>query len=173
MNGNERAILTSGTTDRSMPEEVEFAGAGPAGLTLACMLSGYGIRTSVLDGAAGPAPHSRAAVVHARTLEPLGVVGEKLGGGVMVPHFGVRDRLLLDVDFGGWPTAHPYTLIPIAGRTDRLPRRSVRGGSRERAAQPAGRSPTRQRPRTRRSRVHAGDVSVWPRCDDCSLTNAQ
>ena len=127
MNGNEHATRTSGTTDRSLTEEVEVAvvGAGPTGLTLAVMLSGYGIRTAVLDGAAGPARHSRAAVVHARTLEtlePLGVVGEMLGGGVVVPHFGVRDRdrLLLGVDFDGLPTTHPYTLMLPQDRTERI-----------------------------------------------------
>src|SRR5919112_1051487 len=118
MNGNEHAIRTSGTIDRSLTEEVEVAvvGAGPTGLTLAGMLSGYGIQTAVLDGTAGPGRHSRAAVVHARTLEtlePLDVVGEMLSGGVVVPRFGVRDRdsLLLRVGFGGSPTAHPYTLM--------------------------------------------------------------
>jgi 2-polyprenyl-6-methoxyphenol hydroxylase-like FAD-dependent oxidoreductase len=127
MNPNEHATRTSDTTDRSLPEEVEVAivGAGPAGLTLAAMLSGYGIRTVVLDGAQGPASHSRAAVVHARTLEtlePLGVVSEMLGGGVVVPHFGVRDRdrLLLGVDFDGLPTAHPYTLMLPQDRTERI-----------------------------------------------------
>src|SRR5215210_6196104 len=127
MNGNEHATQTSGTTDRSLTEEVEVAvvGAGPTGLTLAVMLSGYGIQTAVLDGAAGPARHSRAAVVHARTLEilePLGTVGEMLGGGVVVPHFGVRDRdrLLLGVDFDGLPTAHPYTLMLPQDRTERI-----------------------------------------------------
>src|SRR3569832_1998111 len=106
MNGNEHATRTSDTTDRSLIEEVAIVGAGPTGLTLASMLSGYGIRTIVLDAAAGPARHSRAAVVHARTLEtlePLGVVGEMLGRGVVVPRFGVRDRdrLLLGVQFDG------------------------------------------------------------------------
>jgi 2-polyprenyl-6-methoxyphenol hydroxylase-like FAD-dependent oxidoreductase len=127
MNGNEHATRTSGTTDRSPTEEVEVAvvGAGPTGLTLAVMLSGYGIQTAVLDGAAGPARHSRAAVVHARTLEtlePLGVVGEMRGGGVVVPHFGVRDRdrLLLRVDFDGLPTTHPYTLMLPQDRTERI-----------------------------------------------------
>jgi 2-polyprenyl-6-methoxyphenol hydroxylase-like FAD-dependent oxidoreductase len=89
MNGDERATRTSDTTVRSLTEEVEVAivGAGPAGLTLAGMLSGYGIQTAVFDGDAGPALHSQAAVVHARTLEslePLGVVGEMLGGGVVI-----------------------------------------------------------------------------------------
>jgi 2-polyprenyl-6-methoxyphenol hydroxylase-like FAD-dependent oxidoreductase len=127
MNGDEYAIRTSDTTVRSLPEEVEVAivGAGPTGLTMAGMLSGYGIRTGLLDGAAGPARHSRAAVVHARTLEtlePLGVVDEMLGGGVVVPHFGVRDRdrLLLGVDFDGLPTTHPYTLMLPQDRTERI-----------------------------------------------------
>ena len=127
MNGNEHATRTNGTNDRPLPDEVEVAvvGAGPAGLTLAGMLSGYGIRTAVLDGAAGPACHSRVAVVHARTLEtlePLGVVGEMLGGGLVVPHFGVRDRdrLLLGVDFDGLPTTRPYTLMLPQDRTERI-----------------------------------------------------
>src|SRR5215207_6455900 len=140
MNGNEHATRTGGTTDRSLAEEVEVAvvGAGPTGLTLAVMLSGYGIRTAVLDAAAGPACHSRAAVVHARTLEtlePLGFVGEMLGGGVVVPHFGVRDRdrLLLGVDFDRLPTTHPYTLMLPQDRTERIlqgaPLTSRAGGS--------------------------------------------
>src|SRR5919112_2488933 len=127
MNPNEHAIETGGTTDRCLAEDVEVAvvGAGPAGLTLAGMLSGYGIRTAVLDGPGAPARHSRAAVVHARTLEtlePLGVVGKMLGGGVGVPHFGVRDRdrLLLGVDFDGLPTTHPYTLMLPQDRTERI-----------------------------------------------------
>ena len=127
MNPNEQATRTSDTTVRSLTEEVEVAivGAGPTGLTLAGMLSGYGIRTAVLDGAAGPAPHSRAAVVHARTLEslePLDVVDEMLGGGVVVPRFGVRDgdRLPPRVDFHGLPTAHPYTPMLPHDRTQRI-----------------------------------------------------
>lgn len=46
MNGNEHTTRTSGTTGRSLPEEVEVAvvGAGPTGLTLAGILSGYGIK---------------------------------------------------------------------------------------------------------------------------------
>src|SRR5919112_1529247 len=121
------ATRPSGTADRSMPDEVEVAvvGAGPTGLTLAGMLSGYGIQTAVLDGAAGPARHSRAAVLHARTLEtlePLDVVGEMLGGGVVVPRFGVRDRdsLLLGVHFDGLPTNYPYTLMLPQDRTERI-----------------------------------------------------
>jgi 2-polyprenyl-6-methoxyphenol hydroxylase-like FAD-dependent oxidoreductase len=120
-----------------MPNEVEVAvvGAGPVGLTMATILAAYGIRTVVLDRAAGPASHSRAAVVHARTLEtlgPLGIVDEALRRGVVVPHFGVRDRdkRLLAVDFGALPTAHPYTLMLPQDETERLLRGALgrRGG---------------------------------------------
>jgi thioredoxin reductase len=73
MNDREHATHAADSISRSMPDEVEVAvvGAGPVGLTMATMLAAYGIRTVVLDRAAGPAAHSRAAVVQARTLETL------------------------------------------------------------------------------------------------------
>ena len=127
MNGNEPAIRTAGPKARSVPDEVEVAvvGAGPVGLTIATLLVAYGIRIVVFDRSPGPARYSRAAVVHARTLEilkPLGVVDEMLSKGVVVPHFGVRDRdrRLLAVDFDGLPTAYPYTLMLPQDETEHL-----------------------------------------------------
>src|SRR5215217_8072788 len=132
MNRNENAHLVAPSVG-AIPDEVEVAvvGAGPVGLTAATMLAGYGVRVAVLDGAAGPAPHSRAAVVHARTLEtlaPLGVVDEMVRGGVVVTHFGVRhrDRRLLDVPFGDLLTAHPYSLMLPQDETERLLREALR-----------------------------------------------
>ena len=117
-NGSHRAAAKQDVRARLVPDEVEVAvvGAGPTGLTAAALLAGYGVQVVVLDGAPGPSEHSRAAVVHARTLEtlePLGIVAEALREGVVVPHFGVRegDRRLLAVDFDGLPTPHPYTLM--------------------------------------------------------------
>ena len=132
-NGKYRSMPAEGPDASQVPDEVEVAvvGAGPAGLTAAAMLAGYGVRVAVLDGASGPAEHSRAAVVHARTLEalgPLGVVDEALREGVIVPHFGVRDRdrRLLAVDFDGLPTPHPYTLMLPQDDTEGLLRRALR-----------------------------------------------
>ena len=133
MNDDEHATNTAYPSASHVPEEVEVAvvGAGPTGLTMATMLSAYGVHTVVLDRATGPAGHSRAAVIHARTLEtlePLGVVDELVNEGVIVPHFGVRDRdrRLLAVDFEGLPTTHPYTLMLPQNETERILRKALR-----------------------------------------------
>jgi len=134
MNGNERIAgaevgsLRAGSYENEA--EVAVVGAGPAGLTTAAMLALYGIRAVVLDRAAGPARHSRAAVVHAGTLEalePLGVADEMVDAGVVVPHFGVRDRdrSLLSVPFGGLPTAYPYTLMLPQDESEALLRQAL------------------------------------------------
>jgi len=135
MSGNEGIGRTEVTPPRAEPceDEVEVAvvGAGPTGLATATVLSGYGIRTVVLDRAAGPAPNSRAAVIHARTLEalePLGVVDEMLRAGVVVPHFGVRDRdrRLLAVPFDALPTSYPFTLMLPQDESESLLRQALR-----------------------------------------------
>lgn len=125
-------LWASSNSGRPFPEEVEVAvvGAGPTGLMLAALLCAYGIRTAVLDRATGPAGQSRAAVIQARTLEtlePLGVASEILGRGVVVPHFGIRDRdrRLLAVDFGLLPTAHPYTVMLQQEQTESVLRKAL------------------------------------------------
>ncbi|MCX4767895.1 FAD-dependent monooxygenase [Streptomyces sp. NBC_01275] len=96
--------------------EVAIVGAGPAGLALAVTLAASGIDFVVLDKLAEGANTSRAAVVHARTLEVLDELGaseELIARGIQVTRFAVRDgsRRLLTVPFGQLPTAHPYTLM--------------------------------------------------------------
>jgi 2-polyprenyl-6-methoxyphenol hydroxylase-like FAD-dependent oxidoreductase len=62
------------------------------------------------------------------TLAPLGVVDEMAQGGVVVPHFGVRDRdrRLLAVPFGDLSTAHPYSLMLPQDETEHLLRGALR-----------------------------------------------
>jgi 2-polyprenyl-6-methoxyphenol hydroxylase-like FAD-dependent oxidoreductase len=63
-------------TSTAAQTDVLIVGAGPTGLTLATALAAQGVATVVVDRQAEGANTSRAAVVHARTLEvlePLGV----------------------------------------------------------------------------------------------------
>ena len=74
----------------------------------------------VVDKAAEVATTSRAAVIHARTLEALrgiDVSDELVRRGLIVPRFTVRDRdrALMTIDFDGLPTAHAYTADASAG----------------------------------------------------------
>ncbi len=105
--------------------DVMIVGAGPAGLTLACALAANGIDFVLIDTAEAGGNTSRAAVIHARTLEVLdeiGVTAELCRRGVVVPRFTVRDRdrVLLDVPFGGLPTKYPYTLMVPQNITEQV-----------------------------------------------------
>jgi len=105
--------------------EVVVVGAGPTGLTLGCALRQAGIDVLVVDGAAEGANSSRAAVVHARTLEvleQLDVTPRLLAEGCVVPVFTVRTgrRVLARIDFGGLPTPYPFTLMLPQSRTEAL-----------------------------------------------------
>ena len=96
--------------------EVLIVGAGPTGLALGCVLAKAGIQFLIVDRLAEGANTSRAAVVHARTLEvleTLGVTDQLIARGVVVPEFTVRDRdrVLARIDFGRLPTPYPFTLM--------------------------------------------------------------
>ena len=125
--------------------DIAIAGAGPTGLTLAAALTAKGVAVELLDQQAEGANTSRAAVVHARTLEVLeeiGVTGELVDSGVVVPTFTVRDRdrTLLTVRFGELPTRYPYTLMVPQSTTERilLDRLHALGGSVRRPSEVTG-----------------------------------
>ncbi len=97
-------------------KDVLIVGAGPTGLTLATALATRGIQATVVDRQAAGANTSRAAVVHARTLEVLesiGVADRMVTLGVQAPRFTIRDRdrVLVAVRFDNLPTRYPYTLM--------------------------------------------------------------
>jgi 2-polyprenyl-6-methoxyphenol hydroxylase-like FAD-dependent oxidoreductase len=104
---------------------VAIVGAGPTGLALALTLATEGVDFVLLDRLAEGANTSRAAVVHARTLEvldELGAAAPLVEKGLKIEEFAVRDgaRKLLTVPFGALPTAYPYTLMLEQYKTEAL-----------------------------------------------------
>ena len=96
--------------------DVLIVGAGPVGLTLAAALAAAGTRSTVIDRLAEGSNTSRAAVVHARTLEalePIGVASRLVARGLQAQRFTIRDRdrVLVPIAFDTLPTPYPYTLM--------------------------------------------------------------
>jgi 2-polyprenyl-6-methoxyphenol hydroxylase-like FAD-dependent oxidoreductase len=96
--------------------EVLVVGAGPVGLAVAASLAGNGHDVTVVDRQPTGANTSRAAVVHARTLEMLeriGVAKRLAGLGIHASQFSIRDgdRELVPVRFDRLATEYPYTLM--------------------------------------------------------------
>jgi 2-polyprenyl-6-methoxyphenol hydroxylase-like FAD-dependent oxidoreductase len=96
--------------------DVVIVGAGPVGLALAGVLAKMRILFLIVDDLEEGSNTSRAAVVHARTLEvleELEVTDRLRAEGLVVPVFIVRDRdrVLATVHFEGLPTRYPFTLM--------------------------------------------------------------
>jgi 2-polyprenyl-6-methoxyphenol hydroxylase-like FAD-dependent oxidoreductase len=105
--------------------DVLIVGAGPAGLTLATALHIRGLKSLIVDKAPEGAGTSRAAVIHARTLEvleSLEVTDALLLEGVKVPTFAVRDRdrQLVAIDFEPIPSEYNFTLMCPQDRTEAI-----------------------------------------------------
>lgn len=105
--------------------DVLVAGAGPTGLAVAATLAAAGIDVTVIDNQASGDNTSRAAVVHARTLEvlaDLGVSERLVAEGIEAPRFTIRDRdkILVPIRFDGLPTDFPYALMVSQAVTERV-----------------------------------------------------
>lgn len=109
---------------RALPEsDVLIIGAGPTGLTLATALASRGIRPVVVDRQPEGSNTSRAAVVHAHTLEVLetiGVADRLVKRGIHAPRFTIRDRdrILIPLPFDALPSRYPYTLMVPQATTE-------------------------------------------------------
>jgi 2-polyprenyl-6-methoxyphenol hydroxylase-like FAD-dependent oxidoreductase len=114
--------------DKTMlPEHTDIlvVGAGPAGLALAVSLTQQGREVTIVDAQAESDHTSRAAVVHARTLEvlePLGVAKPLVERGIPLERFAIRDRdrLLLSIPFDALPSAYPFTLMVSQAVTEEV-----------------------------------------------------
>jgi 2-polyprenyl-6-methoxyphenol hydroxylase-like FAD-dependent oxidoreductase len=103
--------------------DVLIVGAGPTGLALAAALGAHGVDYLLIDALDGPQNTSRAAVVHAQTLEMLesiGIVEELESRAIKLPNFTIRDRdqELLRVSFDQLPSAFRHLLMVPQSTTE-------------------------------------------------------
>ena len=108
--------MTPATQTTPGAVDVLVVGAGPTGLTLGAALAARGVSVTLVDRLPEGANTSRAAVVHARTLEALeriGVADRLVAKGLKCQRFTVRDRdsVLLSLNFDWLPTRYPYALM--------------------------------------------------------------
>lgn len=105
--------------------QVVIVGAGPTGLTLAIRLAAAGIPFMLADKLTMPQATSRAAAIHARTLEvvePLGVTDHLLAAGLRLPTASLRnrDRVLMRLDFSTLRTRYRFVLALQQDQTEAI-----------------------------------------------------
>jgi 2-polyprenyl-6-methoxyphenol hydroxylase-like FAD-dependent oxidoreductase len=105
--------------------DVVIVGAGPTGLTAAVRLAQLGIPHVVLEAAPAPTTTSKAALVHASSLEllsELGVADDLVAVGQVMHRIVLvdRGRLLVRVDLTGLPSRYPFALGVPQSTTEAL-----------------------------------------------------
>src|SRR5262245_12760149 len=105
--------------------DVVIVGAGPTGLALAVALQQAGIRHVLIDRLAQGQNTSRAAVIHAHTLEVLesiGVADQLAAHGIKLANFRIRDRgrTLLSLSFDTLASRHNYLLMLPQDATEKI-----------------------------------------------------
>src|SRR4051794_9959049 len=105
--------------------DVVVVGAGPTGLTAAVRLAQLGIPHVVLDAAPAPTTTSKAALVHASSLEllaELGVADDLVAAGQVMHRIVMvdRGRPLVRVDLTGLPSSYPFALGVPQSTTEAL-----------------------------------------------------
>ncbi|MCE7913643.1 MAG: FAD-dependent monooxygenase [Nitrosomonas sp. PRO4] len=105
--------------------DVLIVGAGPTGLALAIMLVRSGIKMQIVDKLLTGQNTSRAAVIHAHTLEvleSLGVSERLVKQGLTLTKFSIRDRdrILLRLRFDTLPTRYNYLLMLPQDKTEKV-----------------------------------------------------
>ena len=95
--------------------DVLVAGAGPAGLTLACELKRLGLTCRIIDKLPQPSDKSKALLVHARTLEVFDTMGIankiiQVGERINAMNFMSRDKVLASINTTGFDSPYSFML---------------------------------------------------------------
>ncbi len=98
-------------------------GAGPTGLTMACELLRHGLKVRVIDAAPTASRHSKALVIHVRTLEVferMGVVAAILAGAQPMLRMNVmgRERPVARVSIDSLPGRFPAPVVLEQSNTE-------------------------------------------------------
>jgi 2-polyprenyl-6-methoxyphenol hydroxylase-like FAD-dependent oxidoreductase len=128
--------IPQAATGRTEVTDVVIVGAGPTGLTAAVRLAELGVPYLVLDAAKAPTQTSKAALVHASTLELLAELGagdELVAAGRKVHRIAMVDsrRVLAHIELTDIPSKYPFALCVPQSTTEEvlLRRLSSLGGS--------------------------------------------
>lgn len=118
-------MSTTVSTKSITDTDVLIVGAGPTGLALAIMLIRFGIKPIIVDKLIASQNTSRAAVIHAHTLEvleKLKVAEQLVQKGLKLAKFSIRDRdqILVRLHFDDLPTQHPYLLMLPQDMTEKI-----------------------------------------------------
>ena len=110
---------------KEIETDVLIVGGGPTGLALAIGLQQQGIRHMVIEKENVRHGTSRAAVIHAHTLEMLqglGVTESLVKNGLKLTRFALRDRdrSLISLNFSDLPSAHNYILMIPQDKTEEM-----------------------------------------------------
>jgi len=117
----------SGVTEPAnrLDTDVLIVGAGPTGLALATTLVRAGVDHIIVDKLTVGQNTSRAAVIHAHTLEvldTLGVSEQLVREGLRLATFSIRDRdqVLVRLHFDALPTRYAFLLMLPQDRTEKI-----------------------------------------------------
>jgi 2-polyprenyl-6-methoxyphenol hydroxylase-like FAD-dependent oxidoreductase len=124
------------STEKPFDTDVLIVGAGPTGLTLATTLQRAGVSTLVVDKLGSGQNTSRAAVIHAHTLEELaglGITPKLEREGLKLTRFSLRDRdrQLVNLEFDALPSEYSHLLMLTQDVTERILREHLAGAGRE------------------------------------------
>lgn len=105
--------------------DVLIVGAGPTGLALAAEAARLRLRYRIVDKSAHGAVHSRALLLHGRTLEQLeryDLAGEAVGAGRCLQSIRVysEGKRILEASFADIPAKYPFVLFLPQPKTERL-----------------------------------------------------